>query len=355
MEDFDYNGLDTALNKYISLSYTMPPSWKFSFDKVAYILEASTLHKDRPSDVLLERLKISCLIDFVATQHLKKTLSVINSIHRASMLTQNYLDATSKAYENSLKENVIERVYYFYPWIRCFQDDTALEVTFFSLIEYRNHRRIFKITKLIPDNLASDTSVFQYLEDVWKTPIPTIHIDSDIYHYFPPDFELPASHMLICFNSIFELFLRQNFKYSFHLSDADIGLIGVGKLLTSDDKKSRRVARKLQESTCYVSVTPSSFDDYFSYTYKAYLALANMETYRDIFFAYKRLCRKHHMDIRQTQAKQAYERFLLNFAHNQGIRLDMSLEELVYQKNKQELLDVIGTFLGKICSELLPS
>lgn len=62
MEDFDYNGLDTALNKYISLSYTMPPSWKFSFDKVAYILEASTLHKDRPSDVLLERLKISFFI-----------------------------------------------------------------------------------------------------------------------------------------------------------------------------------------------------------------------------------------------------------------------------------------------------
>lgn len=355
MEDFDYNGLDTALNKYISLSYTMPASWKFSFDKVAYILEASTLRKDRPSDILLERLKISYLVDFVGAQHHKKTLSVINSIHRASMLTQNYLDATSKAYEKSLKENVIERVYYFYPWIRCFQDDTALEVTFFSLIEYRNHRRVFKITKLIPDNLASDTSIFQYLEDVWKTPIPTIHIDSGIYHYLPPNFELPTSQILICFNSIFEFFLRQNFKYSFKLSDADIGLIGVGRLLTSDDKKPRRVARKLQKSACYVSVTPSLFDDYFSYTYKAYLALANMETYRDVFFAYKRLCKTHHTDDRKIQAKQAYERFLLNFAHDQGIRLEMSLEELVRQKNKQELLDIIGTIVGKIFSELLPS
>jgi len=149
--------------------------------------------------------------------------------------------------------------------------------------------------------------------------------------------------------------MYQNFKYSFKLSAADIGLIGVGQLVTADDKKPKRVARKLQKSTCYVSVTPSQFDDYFSYTYKSYLALANMETYRDIFFAYKRLCKAHHTDERKAQAKQAYERFLLNFAHEQGIRLDMSLEELVRQKNKQELLDVVGTFLGKICSELLPS
>ena len=51
-------------------------------------------------------------------------------------------------------------------------------------------------------------------------------------------------------------------------------MIGVGQLVTADDKKPKRVARKLQKSTCYVSVTPSQFDDYFSYTYKSYLALA---------------------------------------------------------------------------------
>lgn len=61
------------------------------------------------------------------------------------------------------------------------------------------------------------------------------------------------------------------------------------------------------------------------------------------------------MDDRKIQAKQAYERFLLNFAHDQGIRLEMSLEELVRQKNKQELLNNIGTIAGKIFSELLPS
>lgn len=356
MEDFDLNGLDTAWNKYISLSYTMPSSWKIPFDKVAYILEPCTLGEDRASDILLERLSLPALINYVSERRTEKIVSVLDSIHKVSLLTQSYLDGTSKAYKSGIKGNVIEHVYYFYPWIRCFQTDTAIEPTFFTLVEYRNHRRVFKIIKLIPDDLSSDISVFYYLEQVWKTPAPTIHIDSDIYHYSPPNDEINEPNSItICYNSIMELFLRENFKYSFKLSDVDIGLIGVGKLLTSDDKRPRKIARKLQKSTCYVSVTPSTFDDYFSYTYKAYLALANMETYRDIFFAYKRLCRKHHMDVRQTQTKQAYERFLLKFAHNQGIRLDMSLEELVRQKNKQELLEIVGTFLGKICSELLPS
>lgn len=356
MEDFDYNGLDTARDKYISLSYTMPFFWKIPFDKVAYTLEPRTLHEDRASDALLERLRIPELINYVSDRHHERTISVLDSIHKASQLAQNYLDATSKAYKAGIKENVIEHVCYFYPWIRCFQADTAIEVIFFTLVEYRNHRRVFKITKLIPDDLSADITVFDYLEKVWKDPAPTIHIDSGIYRYASANDEIyEPNSIVICYNSIIQLFLRENFKYSFKLSDADIGLIGVGKLLTADDKKPRRVARKLQKSTCYISVTPSLLDDYFSYTYKAYLALANMETYRDIFFAYKRLCRKHHMDDRQTQAKQAYERFLLNFAHNQGIRLDMSLEELVRQKNKQELLDIVGTFLGKICSELLPS
>ena len=356
MEDFDYNGLDTAWNKYISLSYTMPTFWRIPFEKVAYILEPRTLHEDRTSDILLERLRIPYLINYVSEHRHERTISVLDSIHKASQLTQNYLDATAKAYKKGIKENVIEHVYYFYPWIRCFQVDTAIEVTFFTLIEYRNHRKVFKIVKLIPDDLSTDISILDYLEQVWKAPVPTIHIDSGIYSYFPTDDEIPEPNStVICYNSIIQLFMYQNFKYSFNLSAADIGLIGVGQLVTADDKKPKRVARKLQKSTCYVSVTPSQFDDYFSYTYKSYLALANMETYRDIFFAYKRLCKAHHTDERKAQAKQAYERFLLNFAHEQGIRLDMSLEELVRQKNKQELLDVVGTFLGKICSELLPS
>lgn len=356
MEDFDYNGLDTAWNKYISLSYTMPTFWRIPFEKVAYILEPRTLHEDRTSDILLERLRIPYLINYVSEHRHERTISVLDSIHKASQLTQNYLDATAKAYKNGIKENVIEHVYYFYPWIRCFQVDTAIEVTFFTLIEYRNHRKVFKIVKLIPDDLSTDISILDYLEQVWKAPVPTIHIDSGIYSYFPTDDEIPEPNStVICYNSIIQLFMYQNFKYSFKLSASDIGLIGVGQLVTADDKKPKRVARKLQKSTCYVSVTPSQFDDYFSYTYKSYLALANMETYRDIFFAYKRLYKAHHTDERKAQAKQAYERFLLNFAHEQGIRLDMSLEELVRQKNKQELLDVVGTFLGKICSELLPS
>ena len=40
MEDFDYNGLDAACNKYISLSYTITPSWKIPSDKIAYILNS---------------------------------------------------------------------------------------------------------------------------------------------------------------------------------------------------------------------------------------------------------------------------------------------------------------------------
>ena len=145
MEDFDYNGLDTAWNKYISLSYTMPTFWRIPFEKVAYILEPRTLHEDRTSDILLERLRIPYLINYVSEHRHERTISVLDSIHKASQLTQNYLDATAKAYKNGIKENVIEHVYYFYPWIRCFQVDTAIEVTFFTLIEYRNHRKVFKI------------------------------------------------------------------------------------------------------------------------------------------------------------------------------------------------------------------
>ena len=356
MEDFDYNGLDAACNKYISLSYTITPSWKIPSDKIAYILECSTLRQNRTSDILFEKLRVPDLTNYIPKWYYKKTLSVLDSIHRASILTQNYLDATSKAYKNGIKENVIERVYYFYPWIRCFQTDTAIEITFFALIEYRNHRKVFKITKLIPDDLPSDVSIFYYLEQVWKEPIPSIHIDSDIYHYCPPDAEIrePGS-TIVCYNSIFELFLRENFKYPFTLSDADIGLTGVGKLLISDDKKNKKVAHKLLQNTCYVSVKPALFDNYFSYTYKAYLTVANMETYRDVFWAYKRLCRRHHIDVIQAQAKQAYERFLINFAHKQNIRLDMSLEEFARQKNKKDLLDVLGTLVGKVCNELFPS
>src|SRR5699024_2784630 len=123
-------------------------------------------------------LRIPYLIDYVSEQRHEKTISVLDSIHRASQLTQNYLDATSKAYKSCIKGNVIEHVYCFYPWIRCFQVDTAIEVTFFTLVEYRNHRKVFIITKLIPDDLSSDISIFDYLEQVWKAPVPTIHIDS---------------------------------------------------------------------------------------------------------------------------------------------------------------------------------
>ena len=88
MEDFDLNGLDTAWNKYISLSYTMPSSWKIPFDKVAYILEPCTLGEDRASDILLERLSLPALINYVSERRTEKIASVLDSIHKVSLLTQ---------------------------------------------------------------------------------------------------------------------------------------------------------------------------------------------------------------------------------------------------------------------------
>lgn len=352
MEDFEYNGLDKAGDKYISLSYNMDPKWKIPEGKIAYILEPRTLTEDRRSGVLLKKMRIPELFDFVSESVYRKTISILDSIHSASVLTQNYIDATCKAYEFGIKRNVIERVYYFYPWVRCFQDDTALELTFFTLVEYRNHRRAFKVIKLIPDDLPSQVSILEYLEEVWKNPAPTIHIESEIYSYLPPDEELHnPDETVLCCTSIFESFVRQNFNLELKVSDAEIGLIGIGGLVTTDDKKTRRVRRKLLENVCYVSVTPSLFDDYFHYAYKAYKALTYMETYRDVFFAYKRMCKKRKLDERQKQAKQAYERFLMNFARKQGIRLDMSFEELVRQKKKKEILDTFMTLVAKIVNE----
>lgn len=352
MEEFDYNGLDKAGDKYVSLSYIVDPKWKIPQGKIAYLLEPRTLGNDRRSDALLEKMRIPELITFVSKAIPKRTISVLNSIHSASMLVQNYLDATYNAYQFGIKENVIERVYYFYPWVRCFQNDTALEVSFFTLVEYRNHRRAFKVIKLIPDDLSSEVSILEYLEDVWKMPSPTIHIESQIYSYLPPN-KGPhdPNETVICCKSIFDSFVRQNFNLELKVSDAEIGLIGIGELVTTDDKKPGRVRRKLLENVCYVSVTPSLFDDYFHYAYKAYKALTYMETYRDVFFAYKRMCKKRKQDERQKQAKQAYERFLMDFARKQGIRLDMSLEELVRQKKKKEILDAFMTLAAKIVNE----
>lgn len=353
MEEFDYNGLDKAGDKYVSLSYIVDPKWKIPQGKVAYLLEPRTLGDDRRSDALLEKMRIPELITFVSNAIPRRTLSVLNSIHSASVLTQNYLDATCKAYEFGIKRNVIERVCYFYPWVRCFQDDTALELTFFTLVEYRNHRRAFKVIKLIPDDLPSQVSILEYLEEVWENPAPTIHIESEIYSYLPPN-SGPYNPEIteICCKSIFQLFVRQNFNLELRVSDAEIGLIGIGELIMTDDKKPRLVQRKLLENVCYVSVTPSIFDDYFSYARKAYEALTYMETYRDVFFAYKRMCKKRKLDERQKQAKQAYERFLMDFARKQGIRLDISLEEFIHQKRKKECMEFIIAVLDIALSKM---
>lgn len=352
MDDFNYNGLDKAWNKYISLSYGIDTKWKIPTEKVAYIFEPRTFNQVRRSDELLERMRIPELITFVSNVGIQKSFSVLNSIHTVSTLTQNYFDSTVRAYKIGVKENIIERVYYFYPWVRCFQTDTALEATFFTLVEYRNSRRVFKITKLVPDDLPDEFSVFQYLEEFWTQPAPTIHIESPVYQYAPPS-EGPYNpqNKEICYNSIFKLFLRFNFGLSLNVSDAEIGLTGVGKLLTADDKKQKKVSKKLLEGSCYVSVMPSLFDNYFSYAYKEFLALSQMETYRDIFLAYKKLCNRSRMDERQSQAKQAYERFLEKSARTQGIRMDMSLEEFVRQKKKREILDMSMTLAAKMWNE----
>lgn len=355
MRMIEYNGLAHAQDKYVSLAYNIDSKWKIPLEKVAYILEPKTLHEERRSDILLEQLRVPELIDFVASHQKKQTLSVLNSIHRISQLTQNYLDATADAYTFGIKENVIERVYYFFPWVRCFQTDTALEVTFFTLVEYRNHARFFKIIKLVPDDLESNISIAQYLEKIWIEPVPTIHIDSSIYLYDPPGEEYKPDAMMICYNSILELFLHINFGRKFPLADAHIGLVGLGKLSTTDDKKPNRTARKITGSTCYVSVEPSYFEDYFSYAYKAYKALANIETLRDVLFAYKKLCKKHKLSKALQQIKDAYEQYLYDIANKQGIRLDMSLEEMIRKRKKRDLIDLVSTFGAKLASELLPS
>lgn len=41
----------------------------------------------------------------------------------------------------------------------------------------------------------------------------------------------------------------------------------------------------------------------------------------------------------------------MDFARKQGIRLDMSLEELVRQKKKKEILDAFMTLAAKIVNE----
>lgn len=352
MDDFDYNGLERAADKYISLSYGIDTRWRIPTDKVAYIFEPRTLNQVLRSDALLEEMRIPELITFISNTRKEKTLSVLSSIHKASMLIQNYFDSTAKAYKIGIKENIIERIYYFYPWVRCFQTDTAIEVTFFTLVEYRNSRRVFKIIKLVPDDLPDEVSVFQYLKEFWVVPVPTIHIESPVYQYTPPgEGPYDPQSKAICYNSIFKLFLRVNFELSLNVSDAEIGLTGIGKLLTADDKKQKRVSKKLLKSTCYVSVMPSLFDDYFSYTYKAFLALSQMEIYRDVFLAYKKLCKKSRPDERQDQAKQAYERFLEKFARKQGIRMDMSFEEFVRQKQKREILDMSMTLAAKMWNE----
>lgn len=352
MDNFDYNGLDKSIDKYISLSFTVDHNWKIPRGKIAYILESSTLNHGIKSDDVLTKLRIPDLIDYVSSHIPGRTVSVLDSIKSASSLTQRYLDATSKAYEFGIKGNVIERVYYFYPWVRSFQSDAALEVTFFTLVEYRNNRRVFKIIKLIPEELPDEISLLQYLESFWEYPEPTIHIESEIYHYGPPDEEpYNPNALIICHASVFNLFVTQNFNLKLNVSNAQIALAGIGKLLATDDKKLRKTQRKLLENVCYVSVLPTLFFNYFSYAYKAFMHLSYMETYRDIFLAYKRLCTRKHFNDRQLQAKQAYERFLTIFAQNQGIRLDMSLEEFVTQKKKRKILDLALTFFAKLLNE----
>lgn len=355
MEKIEYNGLEYAQDKYVSLSYDIGSKWRIPLEKVAYILEPKTLHEERRSDILLEQMRIPELIDFVANKQKIRTLSILDSIHKASQLIQNYLKATETAYIFGIKENVIERVYYFFPWVRCFQTDTAIEVTFFTLIEYRDSTRFFKIIKLIPDDLESNISVAQYLDRIWVEPVPTIHIDSSIYLYAPPGETYKPDSTMICYNSIFELFLQINFGRKFHLSDARIGLVGLGKLSTTDDKKPSRTARKIIKSTCYVSVETSYFEDYFSYSYKAYKALANIETLRDILFAYKKICKKPKLSETLQQVKDVYEQYLYDIASKQGIRLDMRMEEMIRKKKKRDLIDIVSTFGAKLASELLPS
>ena len=100
---------------------------------------------------------------------------------------------------------------------------------------------------------------------------------------------------------------------------------------------------------------PSCFEDYFSYAYKAYKALANIETLRDVLFAYKKLCKKHKLSKALQQIKDAYEQYLYDIANKQGIRLDMSLEEMIRKRKKRDLIDLVSTFGAKLASELLPS
>ena len=160
--------------------------------------------------------------------------------------------------------------------------------------------------------------------------------------------------LVISYNSILGLFILANF--GLHLlpdDNAQIAIIGTGRLAVSDDTKNRRVLRILREKSIYVSVENTIFDNYFSRCRKAFLALTYMETYRDVLVSYRNLCRKHHLTTSQVAQKDAFEHYIIEFSRKGKVRLDCDLEELVRKKNSSAIKDIIATFFAKTVSEMI--
>ena len=358
MTKSDCDGVENAQNKYASFSYIVDSSWTPPAHCTMHILEQKNLGSVPSSDAILEDLRITELINYVYDHYHRRIISVLNSIHTASSLISEYMESTVKAYSYGIRCNAIERVRFFYPWVRCFQSDSALEITFFALVEYRNGKRVFKILILLPDDLLSDSTIFDYINQSWNIPIPTIHIDTEIYRYCPDDEEDEMLNnqngLVISYNSILGLFILANF--GLHLlpdDNAQIAIIGTGRLAVSDDTKNRRVLRILREKSIYVSVENTIFDNYFSLCRKAFLALTYMETYRDVLVSYRNLCRKHHLTTSQVAQKDAFEHYIIEFSRKGKVRLDCDLEELVRKKNSSAIKDIIATFFAKTVSEMI--
>ncbi len=358
MTKSDCDGMEKAQNKYVSFSYIVDRSWVPPARCTMHILERKNLGSVPSSDDVLEDLQITELINYVYDYQRRGTISVLNSIHAASRLILEYMESTVKAYSYGIRCNVIERVRFFYLWVRCFQSDSALEITFFALVEYRNGKRVFKILKLLPDDLSSDSTIFDYINQSWNIPIPTIHVDTKIYRYCPDGEEKMISddsnEVVIGYNSIFGLFIFTNF--GLHLlpdENAQIAIIGMGRLAVSDDTRNRRVLRILREKSIYVSVENTIFDNYFSRCRKAFLALTYMETYRDVLISYRNLCRKRHLTTSQAAQKDAFEHYIIEFSKKGKVRLDCELEELVRKKNSSAIKDIIATAFAKTVSEVI--
>lgn len=272
----DIYGKDVQ-SAYVSLSYKLPANYKISQDKVAFVLEPRTIKQAISADAILEKLMIPTLSQFSSGNSIPNTVST--DIYSVSNLIQVFFDSCSKAYRDEIRTGVISRVYFFYPWIRLYQNQQAYETTYFTVVEYGNQNRVFKVMKLISDLMDPLATIGDYLDETWNTVLPTIHINTEIYLYIPPD-ALPDYQKDVLsptfpgysftYNSILGLFILTNFGLKLTLSNAEIAVVSRGDLSQADDLKVRNVAHKLSNKIVYVAVKPHLFDNYKTYCNAAF-------------------------------------------------------------------------------------